>query len=281
MAEQDDGRNKVPATSNQSIPGKFTSRELFDALKTASWRTSAPGEIGRKVADSLRNDDREHIEKYLDWLYSNISNSIQSIRRLATLIIALIIVFELIVNSGATATITIFSFTISKHSIVIEFIPAVVAFLNVQMVDESIDANRSKTAFTKAFGLWSSDAKTNGLYEYIWPASGLYWSPFSGENFLPADQIDRLRYLVKSPFAWIFNIAVVGFQAQAFYVLFTPHFDRIFALWTISACFSLYCLIADFIITANEFGLFIVWNAVRSAAEAARKAAEAARNEAE
>jgi hypothetical protein len=262
--------NGETATPGADSRTRIHLAKLVRLIGSASWKQSSISQINGRVVEGLRNDDRDHIEKYLDWLYANISNSIQAIRRLATYIIALMTVFEIIISSGATATVTIFSFTLPKHSIVFQLLPAVVAYLDVQMTYESIELNRSQAAFNSAFGLWSSHSKRNGLYEYIWPPSSLHWSPFFTEMRASRTSGDRIKNRTIAPFSTLFNLALIAFEIQAYYILFVPHIDKILVLWIGSACFTLYCTAAEMILIANETGLIEMAHRLRAVAQEMR-----------
>ncbi len=216
------------------------------------WRRGT--KIDQRVTQGFRDASRDDVTKYLDWLYVNISNSIQGIRRSVTWLVALMAAFELIVGTTATATITIFSVEISKRSIAIEFIPAAVAFLYAQVTQDSNSVDRSMIAFSKAFSIWSPTAATNKLDAHLWPTSPLHWSTFSAEVFANSDSgIPGFR--VKRRFDWLFTALFYVFLAQSYYLLFSPHINRGLVAWAISLCFTLFCLWAISNLDDNDINL--------------------------
>jgi hypothetical protein len=241
-------------------------------IRDAARELSPRAQVSRKISEGLSGYSREDISKYLDWLYGNISGAIQSVRRGVTIVVALIAAFELIASSGATASLTIFSVSIPKHSLAVQLIPAAIAFLYVQITKDSIDADRSRTAFSKAFEMWSNSSKASDLDSYIWPSSQLYWSPFTADVTGAPAGIDRAIFKVGSTFERIYSALTYLFIAQAYYVLFTPHFNRYLCLWLISLSFTLYCLYAVLKLYQEEFGVSELRRRVR------RQARETARD---
>jgi hypothetical protein len=155
--------------------------EFGRSVAGREWRRGT--KIDRDVLQGFRDQSKEDVAKYLDWLHGNISSSIQAVRRSVTWLVALMAAFELIVSSTTTATVTIFSVQIPKHSIAIQFVPALVAFLYAQIAQDSFAVDRSMIAFSRAFAIWSKVAAANQLDTHIWPTSQLYYTPFSHELF--------------------------------------------------------------------------------------------------
>jgi hypothetical protein len=255
--------------------GQEKKRIKLSDIYQISWKSSPRAKVSRNVTESFRNESQENISKYVDWLYGNISTSTRTIKQSAALITGLMAAFELIQDSTSTADITIFSFAIPKHSVAIQFIPAVVAFLYVQMVQDSIQINRSRVAFSKAFDLWSKSSKSLELSTYILPSSSLYWSPFMDDVRTPPSEDEAIIYRIGVSFEAIFLILLVAFLGQAYFTLFSTHFNENLAAWVISLCFTLFCIRADFALMSYESGLSAV---VRSARHHKRKNQEEQHN---
>src|SRR5277367_2882967 len=89
-----------------------------------------------RAGDAFDKKDHEDICKYLDWLRANMSEYSQGIRRALTVTLLLVAAFELIIQSPRSR-ITIASFGISRDSLVLVFIPALVPFLYFQILVDS------------------------------------------------------------------------------------------------------------------------------------------------
>lgn len=176
--------------------------------------------IFRRVGDSFEDNNHEDIYKYLDWLRSSISDLAQSVRRSAALIILLIAAFELIITSP-TVALSLGPFRVSRGSVVLEFIPPLVAYLWLQLVMDSSRLNISRYGFEVAFKEWSAKASANDLDRLVQPALPLYWNidPFAPRAYNILDRADQVLEIL---FATITFTAIITFEVQAYYLLYRP-----------------------------------------------------------
>ena len=245
-------------------------KEIRQFVNRFMWEASPPARIGRKVVGSLDGESQEKITKYLDWLYGNVSSSIQTIRQSTVLVLGLMAAFELIANSSATTAVTIFTVGIPKHSIIAQLIPAVVAFVYLQIIRDGIDVNRSRIAFSTAFELWSKRSRANELDEYIWPPSRLYWSPFIRDRSKELDFAHRKKGPVGGSLEAMFSVLFLAFLGQAYYILFVPHLNKSLALWAASLFFTLFCLRTALMLASIEFGFLDLLRALRKVVREAK-----------
>jgi hypothetical protein len=193
----------------------------------------------RRVEDSFDSSDHEDVSKYLDWLSNVISNDTLAVRRMATLVVLLIAVFEL-VNESPKVRLSLGSFQLYKGSIVIQFVPALVAFLSLQTLIDTERLNNSQRIFSAAFGQWSEKAKENDLDNNILPPMPLYWN-VGGVTARRSRVANVATYVLA--FTLIFG--VIAFEAQAYYVLYRlPTGGNIY--WLVSVGVTAICIITAF-----------------------------------
>ena len=116
------------------------------------------------IQGSFADANEEKIPKYLDRLYAAISDYTQNIRRDSLLVLLLVTAFEL-VNSSPGAQFSVASFSFHKGSVVLQVVPAVVAYLFLQIITDSIRLADMGIAFRRLFGRWL------GGREYPGPAA--------------------------------------------------------------------------------------------------------------
>jgi hypothetical protein len=140
--------------------------------------------IQKRIEESFDKDDREQVLKYMDWIYSSILDYVQTVRRNAAVLLLLIAAFELVVESRNT-TLSIGSFSISKNSVALVFVPAIVGFLLMQILLDTQKAGRLYDGvFTPLFRIWSPKAAGNKLDLIIdqpQPACGSFKYPLPGQ----------------------------------------------------------------------------------------------------
>lgn len=208
--------------------------------------------IRAEVEALFSDEDRENLVKYLDWLHGNICSSIRAIKRTVALMLALIGALYLIINSSSKVSFAILSFTIPKNPGVSEAILAIAAFLFLQMIQDSIDVTRSKVAFSKAFELLLGEP--NGVDEYLWPPSLLYWEPILGSTVRrPSGYV--LRHILNLAFALPIG-SIIGY---AYYQLLQrAHLvissNLYFILWCVSVVFSALFMLAVVVFKHDEVG---------------------------
>jgi hypothetical protein len=159
------------------------------------------------------------------------------------LVLLLVTAFEL-VNSSPGTQFSVASFSFHKGSVVLQFIPAVVAYLFLQIITDSIRLADMGIAFRRLFRSWLGGRGYPGTGGFIMPATPLYWTI---KQSLPArDTIQRRRYALQYwTSSWFTGVLVAGilvFEAHAYYVLYSGQFTHDI-LWLISLCFTLVCLV--------------------------------------
>ena len=195
------------------------------------------------IQGSFADADEEKISKYLDRLYAAISDYTQNIRRDSLLVLLLVTAFEL-VNSSPGTQFSVASFSFHKGSVVLQFVPAVVAYLFLQIITDSIRLADMGIAFRRLFGRWLGGGEYPGTGGFIMPATPLYWTI---KQSLPSREIIQyrryaLQYWASSWFTGVLVAGILAFEAHAYYVLYSGQFTHGF-LWLISLYFTLVCLV--------------------------------------
>jgi len=195
-------------------------------------------DIRHRVADSFDDKDREDILKYMEWLRENIAELVQSVRRTVTFTLLLMAAFGL-VSESKKSTISIGSFQISNGSLVIVFLPALVAYLSLQVVSDSIQSNSLQIAFTAAFRKWSAKAERNDLDMLLFPTQALYWNPGTTSGYDDNRRwLDRVRAGTSDIIGIVVSISILAFEGWAYYKL--GNYSS--AIWIISVCMTVLCL---------------------------------------
>jgi len=207
------------------------------------------------IKGSFADTDEDKLSKYLDRLYAAIFDYTQKIRRDSLLVLLLVTAFEL-VNSSPGTQISVGSFSIHQGSVVLRFVPAVVAYLFLQIITDSIRLADMDIAFRQLFSRWlgwKEYLKTGNFTEtdnfiqtggFIMPATPLYWN--IKQSLPKRDTIQYRRYALEySASSWFTAALVAGvlaFEAHAYYVLYNRQLTH-FILWSISLFFTLACLV--------------------------------------
>jgi hypothetical protein len=203
--------------------------------------------INDRVKEAFQESDKEQAIKFLDWLRPTILDYAASIRRTSLAIILLVAVFELVISSKG-AKVTIGSFEIARNSVVLVFLPALIAYLYMQTAWDSARSDYLTTAFTTIFKVWSPNAEKNDLDDLLTPAQLMYYSAIGGairsENKRPIDKIDDRTSFI---FYGIFFFGTFIFEGQAYFVLFPHHLGEAFS-WAISLSIAIFCLFVSVLI---------------------------------
>lgn len=198
--------------------------------------------IEDRVSDSFGNDDRENISKYLDWARSTLVDYSQNNRRAATLLLVIVAIFELVAYSR-NSSISIGSFVVTSGSVVLEFLPALVAYIFLQMMADFNRTYQLLTVFTQVFKLWSEKAEKNDLDNHLRGPAPLYWNLFGGyRRRVNSYRADHFESISSVTMILSIPIAITAFEAQAYYVLFTSSVSRLI-LSIISCCVALLCVV--------------------------------------
>jgi hypothetical protein len=190
--------------------------------------------IQERVADSFGKDDQEKAAQYLDWLRAALSELSGSLRRNVALLILLMAVFEVVYESPR-GSFTLAGFHIDRSSIVLQFIPALIAYLFLQSIVDSVRSGQMQEALRQAFVQWSSPAGRNDLDAYIVPAYPLFWNPGKveprAENKLATYRIYRI---ISVAFLALIVAITLCYEFQAYYVLLNGQGPGHFILWGLS-----------------------------------------------
>jgi hypothetical protein len=199
--------------------------------------------LKQRIIDSFPEGDREGAKQYLDWIRSALTDVSANLRRSVMLMILLMAVFEFIIQSRRSSF-TLAGFSVAEGSIVLKFIPALVAYLYLQSFVYSHRAAVLRDAFADTLARWSPEAEKNDLGFLLRPVHTLFWSegwPTSEENRLRIDEVERRTSFV---FMAIIMIGSLIFLTQAYYVLFPDRALANYVLWSTSLSITLYCLVA-------------------------------------
>jgi ABC-type maltose transport system permease subunit len=222
-------------------PGSARRAGLEPATRCLEGAAQVSG-VALHLGQTCNLDYTEGSHQYLDWLRSVISERSQNIRRLATLILVLMAIFELVSNAKGES-ITIASFRVVQHSVVLQFIPGLVSYLYFQVYVDTVQITSLYRVFTFTFRRWRPDAERNDLDSLIIPSLPLFWNPVAGrirpENSRPKDKLEEWASTI---FVTVILVGVLAFEAQAYYALFRSNFPRSDILWLVSLSFTVFCL---------------------------------------
>jgi hypothetical protein len=203
--------------------------------------------MSSRIADSFGADDEERILKYLDWLRSVSIDYVQSIRRTAVILVFLVAVFELVANSR-DARITVSSFDVTRGSVVLIFLPALISYLYLQIASDTVKADRVIVAFMEAEKIWAPSAAQNDLDVLLMGSQPIFLNVFAGrQRTVNRQRADTAEEVASATFLVIFYLGVFAFVAQAYYVLFSTHIATLIA-WSVSLCVAIFCLVFSAII---------------------------------
>jgi hypothetical protein len=195
-----------------------------------------------RVQDSFTGEDRDSISKYLDWARSTLLDYSQSSRRMATLLILLGAIFELVAYSR-NSSISIGSFVVARGSVALVFLPTLAAYIFFQIATDLSRFNQLLRIFSAVYKIWREKAVENDLEVPLIGPVPLYWNPigttYSAANRYTSDKIEMVGSIT---LMIAVAIGIIAFEAQAYYVLYIPHYPKIIS-WIISLCVTLFCLI--------------------------------------
>src|SRR5262245_51797631 len=207
--------------------------------------------IKKRIKDSLDENDRDRALNYIEWIRSTASGFDQNVRRDTTIFLLLIAIFEVVIQSRKS-TLSIASFTVTRDSIVLVFIPAIVSYLFLQIAIDTQKLNRLDTAFRETFKIWSPKASENDLDSILGGSKPAYWSVAGIEEGGPY-RFYNLEFSLSVVFMLAIMAGLLAFEAQAYYVLFPVHISAI-AAWVISLLITLYCLVYGLLFAYTETG---------------------------
>jgi hypothetical protein len=197
--------------------------------------------------DDPKVDHRADMSKYMDWLSPTMQSYTQNMRRMATAILLLTAVFELVAHSR-NARLSIESLPISRGSVFFNILPVVVAYLVLQIITDVNKADQLNRVFTAVFKRWSESAGTNDLDKLLYGPESLYWS-WHTERAKPENRYasDKREWFASKVLSVGLLLGVLGFEADAYYVLFSSAQYFLlhvrYFLWGISLGCTLFCLV--------------------------------------
>jgi hypothetical protein len=193
-----------------------------------------------RITESFPKDGRENARQYLEWLRAALSDLSASLRRTAGFLLVLVAVFEFIIGSPKS-TYVIAGFQISKGSVVLSFIPALVAYSYFQLIVDSAAIRQLHEAFSYALDCWSPLAGENDLDVLVGPSYPLYWTPVRtrrARDFYPSARITLVAIQV---FGYVILVGVLAFECQAYYALLPRRSVSDYVIWSLSLCITLFC----------------------------------------
>jgi hypothetical protein len=212
-------------------------------------------DVKQRINESLDGATREDMLKCMGWLRSGMRDRSKALQRNVAFALLLMAAFTLVSESPNTQ-ISIGSFQISSGSLVIIFVPALVAYLYLQAISDSTQLDTQQIAFTAALAKWSAKAEQNDLDLLIAPSQALYWSvSASGGYEENRTWLDNLSKWTSNIVLLITMLTVFTFEGWAYYKLYRSPITHDVA-WIISACIAFFCLVAGFILfLGDEFFL--------------------------
>ncbi len=198
--------------------------------------------INTRVQESFGEAEHGDVSQYLEWVSAKIVSQTQSLRRMVALIVLLIAIFEL-TNEYPKTQLALGSFRFYKGSAVVLFLPALVAFLYLQSLIETLRLNDAQRVYARVFKKWSEKAAENQLEDYAMPSMPIYWNIGAYTSEAPKTFVLRLEVALATIF-WLFIMfGVLAFEAQAYYDLFRlPARNSI--LWVLSVSAATFCCLA-------------------------------------
>jgi hypothetical protein len=207
--------------------------------------------IEDRAKDSFGNDDRESVSKYLDWVRTTLIDYAQNNRRMATLLLIVVAIFELVAYSR-NSKIIIGSFVVERSSVVLDFLPTLVAYLFFQIAADANKADRLRKLFSEVFKIWSVEAEKNDLDVSLMGPAPLYWNPTGGttreSNTYSSDRAEEFGSMAMMI---VILIGVLAFEVQAYCVLFAPSGSKL-VLWIIGLIVTLFCLTLGFMVLMGD-----------------------------
>jgi hypothetical protein len=167
------------------------------------------------------------------------------------IILSLIAAFELVIESPGSK-IALGSFQIYKGSIVLLFIPVVVACLYFQAALDTSRLQALVEVLESAFSKWSHKGDENDLVAYINPSMPIYW-PLAGsvERKINRPSTRIVEWAVAIIPSAIIQYGVLIFQIQAYYLLYGQRNINL-PLWIICCCISALFIVGFFGITQMD-----------------------------
>jgi hypothetical protein len=189
-----------------------------------------------RIADSFSGDTQEKAFQYLEWLRACINDVYANMRRSSGVTLVLAAIFELVVSSKRLE-LSIGSFRISGGSVVLVFIPAVIAYSHLQAITDFIRLIELRNLHIATFNKWLPEAEQYKLHRYIFPPQAVLLN--IGNR--PVSEQKALRQMQRALESQSFILLVFGrpvFIGIAYWQLYLKHIDHNIP-WAASLCLSL------------------------------------------
>jgi hypothetical protein len=146
---------------------------------------------------SLAQDNKDDRKAYLDWLLDAINQYAGQIRRTTFLALFLIAVFVIVAQSGKQ--INLKGIDISEGSVVDIFIPALVAYLFLQLVTDTNRLIALYKKFSEHLDAWARKSQLSVSYSLVMPPFPLVWgASMTMRNIDSAPHGEERTFLVKA-----------------------------------------------------------------------------------
>jgi hypothetical protein len=200
-------------------------------------------ESGVMADDIFQDIAREDMVQYMEWLRSAIGELIQSLRRTVALALLLMAIFELVIGSRALK-LSVGSFTISSGSVVIVFIPAVISYLYLQVMSDTVELQSRQRTYLDMFYKWSPRGSWARLASWVFSPLPIYWNPGLTYSYSPFNPkfFRRLQYWTKYTFYPGIGVGVLAFEVIAYWQLYDKRVTH-GILWATSLCVTVLCSI--------------------------------------
>src|ERR1700733_11512401 len=118
--------------------------------------------FSKRINESFDGADRDDIVKYAEWARSTVMDYSQALRRSAAIIVIAVAIFEVVAYSKNQA-IQVASFTVTRNSVVLVFLPAFVAYFFFQLTADHNRFYQTGMLYEQAFLLWCEKGGKNDL----------------------------------------------------------------------------------------------------------------------
>jgi hypothetical protein len=209
--------------------------------------------VQERIDDSFPDDAASDAKEFAEKIFNTWKDVSVSLARIATLILVLIAVFELLAYQQSKSF-SIGPFSFANTSIVQTFLPVVIAYLMYEAHILTYRWNGLQQAYITITWIYAPKVRSNDLDIFIQPHLPSIWgigSKMSRENELRSERFDRIvRLTIAVTVAFLLPLI---FETQAYYRLFGEYGYRNVIVW-VSAGLSatiIAVLMVSFILTSE------------------------------
>jgi hypothetical protein len=209
--------------------------------------------MSKKIKDRIKDSfdsskNKDQVGKYLEWVREAIKENRQAAQKSVFFTLAAIVLFELIVSIKVTH-LTLGPLDISQDSIILVFIPTAVAYLSTQVIFYECRHTLIFRAYTATMAEWNAEAEANDLEVLVAPPDPLHWNTtIEATQNKNKNSLDSIESIVASIIILAMGIGLLGFQFQAFIILFRTLHASNFLVWV-----NLICTVGLIIASAYEY----------------------------